>query len=66
MKDVIEIRVWEKSPGDWRSQLEWEDEYFMRYGIRGYGDTPGKAADNAFAKWQENAVVHSEDNYDTL
>lgn len=58
---IIEIRVWEKSPGDWRAQLEWEDKDFLRYGIRGYGDTPGKAADNAHAKFLENREAHSED-----
>ena len=30
------------------------------YHIRGYGDTPGKAADDAYAKWLEDPEVHAE------
>lgn len=48
------IAVDQKSPGDWRAFLEWVDyDDKMIYTLRGYGDSPGKAADDAWRKFSE-------------
>jgi hypothetical protein len=55
------ITINKKGQEDYRAFLEWGDyETMLRYQIRGYGDTPGKAADNAYAKWLEDPEVHAE------
>lgn len=42
---------------DWRAFLHWGDSYNgMMYTIRGYGETPGQAADDAFQKFVEDPV----------
>jgi hypothetical protein len=33
------------------------------YQIRGYGDTPGKAADDAYAKYEEDREFYAEDKW---
>ena len=49
-----DIVIQEKCPGDWRSFLTWNDYGDrMTYRLRGYGDTPGKAADDAWRRYQE-------------
>ncbi len=61
MKHFLGIAINEKSQEDYRAFLEWGDsETMLRYQIRGYGDTPGKAADDAYAKWLEDPEVHAE------
>ncbi len=67
MKHFLGIEINEKGvrrggcQGDYRAFLEWGDsETMLRYQIRGYGDTPGKAADDAYAKWLEDPEVHAE------
>jgi hypothetical protein len=62
MIHFISIEVQEKSQNeDYRAFLTFEDSKTMTvYQIRGYGDTPGKAADYAYASYQ------SEDRYDLV
>jgi hypothetical protein len=49
----MSITIHEKSKGDdYRAFLNFADrETMMAYEIRGYGDTPGKAADDAYARF---------------
>lgn len=38
---------------DWRAFLDWADsETMTRYQLRGYGETPGEAADDAWQKYK--------------
>jgi len=61
MKHFLCITINEKGQEDYRAFLEWGDsETMLRYQIRGYGGTPGKAADDAYAKWLEDPEVHAE------
>ena len=71
MKHFLGITINEKSKEDYRAFLKWGDsETMLRYQIRGYGDTPGKAADDAYVKWcsiaartrcwMEDPEVHAE------
>ena len=56
----MSIEIQEKGKGeDYRAFLHFANrETMMAYEIRGYGDTPGKAADDAYARYE------SEDRYD--
>ena len=55
------ITVHEKSKGeDYRAFLLWADsELMIQYEIRGYGDTPGRAADDAYAKYEEGREFYT-------
>jgi len=65
MKHFLGIEINEKGrrrggrQEDYYALLEGVDSGTL-YHIRGYGDTPGKAADNAYAKWLEDPEVHAE------
>ena len=50
----LSITIQEKGRGDdYRAFLDWADRDTMTvYQIRGYGDTPGKAADDAYANYE--------------
>ena len=51
----LNITIQCKSVGDWRAFLDWADsDIMMRYQIRGYGITPGTAADDAWAKFNDD------------
>jgi hypothetical protein len=40
---------------DWRAFLDWADRDTMkRYQLRGYGATPGEAADDAWRRFNED------------
>ena len=42
---------------DWRAFLDWADSETMTvYQLRGYGDTPGKAADDAWANYNDEEL----------
>ena len=60
MISFLKITIHEKGKGDdYRAFLDFADRETMTvYQIRGYGDTPGKAADDAYARYE------SEDRYD--
>jgi hypothetical protein len=61
MKTFLGITINEKGQGDYRAFLEWGDSSTgTLYHIRGYGDTPGKAADDAYARWLEDPEVYAE------
>ena len=47
---------------DWRAFLDWADSNTMtRYQLRGYGTTPGEAADDAWRKYSEDRNSYVED-----
>ena len=60
----LNITVQCKGGDDFRSFLEWADAAIMvKYKLRGYGDTPGKAADDAWTRFNEDRdgyVCHEE------
>ena len=60
MIHFMSITIHEKGKGDdYRAFLNFADrETMMVYEIRGYGNTPGAAADDAYAHYE------SEDRYD--
>jgi hypothetical protein len=63
MIHFLNITIQMKSGDDFRAFLEWaDDETMCLYGIRGYGDTPGKAADNAYARYMEDREFYSENH----
>jgi hypothetical protein len=55
----LTITVQQKARDDYRAFLDCgDDEEMMVYQIRGYGDTPGKAADDAYCKFQGDRELH--------
>lgn len=55
MIHFINITIQSKGVDDWRAFLDWgDDKYMMRYQLRGYGATPGQAADDAWSKYTED------------
>lgn len=61
----LKITVQEKSKGeDYRAFLDWADSKTMTvFQLRGYGDTPGKAADDAYAKYEDDRDSYIEDQW---
>ena len=54
MIQFLNITIQSKSDDDWRAFLDWADsDIMMRYQIRGYGNTPGAAAD-AWSKFNDD------------
>ena len=50
---------------DWRAFLEWADrDSMMVYQLRGYGATPGAAAENAWLKYNEDRDSYIEDSWE--
>lgn len=65
MIHFLKITIQEKCKDDYRAFLEWADsDTMMCYEIRGYGDTPGKAADDAYARFIEDRDWYSEDEWE--
>ncbi len=66
MIHFLKITIQEKSKDeDYRAFLDWADsETMMVYQIRGYGDTPGKAADDAYAKYEKDREFYVEDEWE--
>lgn len=59
------ITVQEKGVGDYRAFLDWADsDKMMVFQIRGYGLTPGQAADDAYAKYREDREGYTEDMWE--
>lgn len=59
MIHFLQITVQQKARDDYRAFLDWgDDQEMMVYQIRGYGDTPGQAADDAYRKFQEDPELH--------
>ena len=55
MIHFLDITIQKKSNEDWRAFLDWaDDETMIVYQLRGYGSTPGEAADQAYAKYNED------------
>ena len=55
------ITVQCKDLDDWRAFLSWIDtERNMIYDIRGYGTTPGAAADDAYSKYCEDRELYTD------
>lgn len=66
MIHFLQITLQAKDPAcDWRAFLDWADsETMKRYQLRGYGATPGEAAEDAWCKYNEDRdhyVDHEED-----
>ena len=60
MIQFLNITIQNKGGDDFRAFLEWTDsETMCIYEIRGYGDTPGKAADDAYARYMEDPEYYS-------
>ena len=66
MIHFLHITVQEKGRGeDYRAFLDWADsETMMCYQIRGYGSTPGQAADHAYAKYKEDREGYAEGGWE--
>jgi hypothetical protein len=65
MIHFLQITVQQKSPGDFRSFLDWADSETMTvYQLRGYGDTPGRAADDAWTRYNEDRDHYIEDSWE--
>lgn len=58
----LSIAIQEKGRGDdYRAFLDWaERDTMTRYQLRGYGATPGEAADDAWAKYNEDRDFYIE------
>ena len=65
MIHFLNITIQSKGVDDFRSFLDWADSDTMtRYQLRGYGDTPGKSADDAWTKYHEDRdsyISHEEE-----
>lgn len=66
MIHFLNITIQEKGKGDdYRAFLDWADDETMTvYQIRGYGDTPGKAADDAYARYEEDREWYVTDHWE--
>lgn len=65
MIHFLNITLQQKSKNDWRAFLDWADSDTMsRYQLRGYGSTPGEAADDAYAKYNGNRDAYVEDSWE--
>lgn len=62
----LTITINEKGIGeDYRAFLTFAERDTMTvFEIRGYGDTPGKAADDAYAKYKEDPYFYVEDSWE--
>jgi hypothetical protein len=65
MIHFLSITIQEKGIGDdYRAFLDWMDsETRTVYQIRGYGDTPGKAADDAYARFEEDKEFYTVESW---
>ena len=65
MIHFLHITIQEKGAGnDYRSFLDWADGDTMTvYQLRGYGCTPGEAADDAWKKYTEDKDFYIEDSW---
>lgn len=50
---------------DWRAFLNWGDsETKTCYQLRGYGQTPGEAADDAWRRYKEDRDFYADDQWE--
>lgn len=50
---------------DWRAFLDWADSDTMTvYQLRGYGSTPGQAAEDAWASYNEDRDAYITDSWE--
>lgn len=50
---------------DWRAFLDWVDsETMTRYQLRGYGETPGEAADDAWQRYNTDRDFFADDSWE--
>lgn len=62
MTHFLCITIQQKSGDDWRAFLDWaSSKTMLRYQLRGYGSTPGEAADDAWAKYNDDRDFYVED-----
>jgi hypothetical protein len=62
MIHFLNITIQSKASDDWRAFLDWADDSTMtRYQLRGYGSTPGEAADDAWKRYNEDRDFYIED-----
>jgi hypothetical protein len=65
MIHFLNITVQCKGGDDFRAFLDWADSDTMTaYQLRGYGDTPGKAADDAWTKYNEDRDSYTEGSWE--
>jgi hypothetical protein len=60
----LNITIQCKGGDDFRAFLDWADtDTVTRYQLRGYGDTPGKAADDAWTRYRgdRNSYISHEE-----
>lgn len=62
----LNITIQEKGINeDYRAFLDWADRDTMtRFQLRGYGSTPGQAADDAWKKFNEDRDFYIEDSWE--
>ena len=64
MIHFLNITIQCKGGDDFRAFLDWaDDECMTRYQLRGYGDTPGRAADDAWTRYngdRDTHIIHEE------
>lgn len=61
MIHFLNITIQRKGGDDFRAFLDWADsETMTQYQLRGYGDTPGRAADDAWAKYERDRDYYIE------
>jgi len=62
----LQIKIQEKSSNDWRSFLSfYSKETNVIYRLRGYGSTPGEAADDAWENFNDEELRWNEiDSYE--
>ena len=55
MIHFLKMTIHAKGSYDFRAFLDWADDKSMTaYQLRGYGETPGKAADDAWKKYNKD------------
>lgn len=65
MIHFLKITIQHKGDNDFRAFLDWADGDTMTvYQLRGYGDTPGKAADDAWTRYNEDRDFYVEDEWE--
>ena len=64
MIHFLQIVIQSKASDDWRAFLQYADsDEMMVYEIRGYGSTPGTAADDAYAKYNDDPESYIADSW---
>ena len=65
MIHFLSITIQSKGADDWRAFLDWADSEEMKaYQLRGYGSTPGAAADDAYRRYNEDRDFYIADEWD--